>query len=447
MPPLPPPTEHAADRSPGDASWDGAADAETAEKRFEAEVERNLKRNFVAHVIHGMLGRTGFTILQAPTFLPAYVFALSGSNAVVGIARACQALGMFLTPILGATLIEHRRRVKPAVFATGAGMRLQILGLALAGYFLGAKANLWAICVFLSLFGLLTGMQSVTFQFLISKIIPVSRRGSLVGARNALAGVSAIVVSGAGGYFVEHNSLGNGYATTFLTAFVLTTCGLMCLLWVREADSPEVRPATRLSTRFRELPALVRGAPDYRWYLVARALGISGRMAQPYLVLHAAAQLDTSKGVLLALLTQVFWVSQTAANLLWGLCADRRGFRDVLLLSLVAWIAASLLAVEAQSLPAFALAFASLGAGLGGFQLAATSLVLEFGQREDLPMRIAVAQSAEQLMSIAAPLVGGVIAQSASYVSVFLTAAGLQTLAVAVTAIKVPEPRRTAPPA
>src|SRR6476646_5482894 len=110
---------------------------EDAEARFQAEVLEHLPRNFTAQLIHGLMGRTGFQLIQAPTFIPTYIYGLSGSSTLVGLARSCQALGTFVTPVFGATLIEHRRRVLPMVFGTGAAMRLSVLGLALAGYFLG----------------------------------------------------------------------------------------------------------------------------------------------------------------------------------------------------------------------------------------------------------------------------------------------------------------------
>ena len=234
-----------------EATSDASADAE---RRFQREVLEQLPRNFTAQLIHGLMGRTGFALIQAPTFIPTYVYQLSGSSAVVGLARASQALGMFVTPVFGATLIEHRRRVVPMVFGTGAAMRLSVLGLALAGYFLGTHANLVAICVCLGALGFFTGMQSVTFSFLVSKIIPVDRRGALGGVRSAVAGLVASSVGFVGAYLVKIRALGNGYATVFLIAFALAAMGLASLLLVREPESPEVKPQRSF------LVAVARGA-------------------------------------------------------------------------------------------------------------------------------------------------------------------------------------------
>ena len=66
------------------------ADAEAA---YEAEVEGNLRRNYVANLAHGLLGQTGFRLVNAPTFVPAYIYLLSGSEFAVGLALAAQWFG------------------------------------------------------------------------------------------------------------------------------------------------------------------------------------------------------------------------------------------------------------------------------------------------------------------------------------------------------------------
>ena len=98
-----------------------------AERAYLEQAQANLPRNYAAHLLHGLLGQTGFRLINAPTFIPAYLHLLSGSDVAVGIARGLQSLGMFLSPILGATLIEHRRRVLPVGFVVGGLMRLQVL--------------------------------------------------------------------------------------------------------------------------------------------------------------------------------------------------------------------------------------------------------------------------------------------------------------------------------
>ncbi|UCE87290.1 MAG: MFS transporter [Deltaproteobacteria bacterium] len=417
-----------------------------AEAAFQEDVRANLPRNFGAHLAHGLLGMTGFRLIQAPTFIPQYVFLLSGSELVVGLARALQGLGHAVTPLFAATLIEHRRRVLPLGFWVGGLMRAQVLGIALAGFFLPSPWNLIATCFFLGCFGLFLGMQGVLFNFLMSKVIPVELRGRLNGVRNFLAGLTAASVAWVGGYLIERDALGNGYASTFLLAFVLTALGLGMLVLLREPRSPAVRERGGFVDRLRELPALMRADRAFTHYFVARSLATLGHMAMPYYVLFAGTQLALGGAELtgrsLGVLTRDFLLAQMLFNLVWGLLADRRGFRAVLVLALLVWVLSVLILMHTQTQGSLQLVFIGLGAGTGGFMMGAQNLALEFGRREDLPMRIAVANTTSQLMLAIGPLIGGLLVTLASYEVLFYVAIAFQLASLALLVLLVEEPRR-----
>lgn len=416
-----------------------AAPART-EESYQAFVWQHLRRNYVGHLLHGLLGQTGFRLINAPTFVPAYIHLLSGSDLAVGLARSAQSLGMFLSPILGATTIEHRRRVLPIGFLVGGLMRVQVLGIALAAFFLPPQWALIATWLFLTFFGFFLGMQGVIFNYLMSKVIPVERRGVLLGLRNSLAGVTATAVAGVGGWLVASEALGNGYATTFLVSFGLTSAGLAMLLLVREPEPPEVRSAASFSTRLLELPQLLRSDRHFTAYFGARCLATMGRMAVPFYILYAGDVVGLS-GRNLGLLSMAFLLANSTVNLVWGAVADRTGFRLVFAVALVVWIGAVCVLLATESLAVLMVAFFGIGAGFGGFMMSAQNLVLEFGEREDLPMRIAIANSGSELVGAVGPLLGGAIAAISSYGTVFVTAMSFQAAAVVVLLLFVEEPR------
>jgi MFS family permease len=418
-----------------------AGDAAEAEARYQAHVDRYLRRNYVAHLLHGLLGQTGFRLVNAPTFLPAYVQLLSGSEFTVGLARSIQYFGMFLSPLLGANLIEHRRRVLPVGFLVGGLMRVQVLGIALAGLLLPPDRAIGVILSLLFFFGFFMGMQGVIFNYLMSKVIPVERRGRLLGLRNALAGVTAAGVAYLGGrYLVEPDVLGDGYAVTFLAAFALTTLGLSMLLAIREPQPPVVRTPTHLGDRLRDLPTLLRSDRGFTVYFLCRALATMGRMAAPFYILQASDSIGLS-GTNIGILSTAFVLANSVANLGWGILADRTGFKRVFVLSLALWSASVAALMTATTLSGFVLVFLGIGTGMGGFMMAAQNMVLEFGSRTDLPLRIAVANSAQELVGAVGPLLGGVLAVTFGRESVYEVAIGFQVAAIAVLALFVDEPR------
>jgi MFS family permease len=175
----------------------------------------------------------------------------------------------------------------------------------------------------------------------------------------------------------------------------------------------------------------------------ARACGAGGRLAVPYYFIYATKQLHLP-------IESIGWVSgayilsQNGSVLAWGLLGDRQGFRNVLGYSLLVWTSATLVMMYSGSLWPVLIGFVGLGAGQGGFELGCMNLVLEFGSREDLPMRIALAQSGEQLVSIGAPLLGAMLVETLSYHHMFWAAVVVQSAALAITMFKLTEPRRRA---
>lgn len=420
----------------------GRAELRRAERRYQIVVRRNLTRNFVVHLIHGMLGQTGFRLLQAPTFLPAYLLLLSGSNVAVGAALGLQALGMAITPLLGANLIEHRARVLPMGFIIGGGMRFSVLGIALSGLLLPPDWALVSIFLWMALFGLFQGMQGVMFNYLMSKVIPVSKRGRLTGLRNFLAGITSAGVAIVGGaYFLGSDPTVEGYSYTFVLAFVLTMCGLMSLVFMKEPQPPTLRPRSSLLRRLSEIPALLRDDPAFTRYFAARALATTGRMALPFYILYAGASLELTGGNL-GILTVAFTLAGTISNLAWGSLADRAGFRLVFLVSIALWIASTLLLMAGSGLIMMVVVFSGIGAAVQGFQNASMNLTLEFGQREDLPMRIAIANSASELAGAIGPLLGGGVAALLGYEALFATSVAFLLAGGLMVAYLVPEPRR-----
>jgi MFS family permease len=412
----------------------------TTEEAYREQVLRDLPRNYSANLAHGMLGVTGFRLVSAPTFVPAYIYLLSGSKVAVGIALSAQFLGMALSSIWGATLIEHRRRVMPVVYTVGWLMRAQVLGLALSGYFLTGHWALVAACVFLALFGFFNGMQSVTFNFLMSKVIPPERRGQLTGMRNFLGGLTASGVAYLGGkYLVETNAFGNGYATTFMTAFVLTSLGISALTFVREPDSLAVRAQSGLWGRLREVPALLHSDIHYKRFFFARALAALGTAAVPFYAIHAGKFIELS-GATLGYLSLAFLLAQTVSNLAWGAIADRRGYRLVFLASMGLWVASTAGLMLAGDLGSFLLAFCGLGAGFGGYMVASQNFVLEFGMHHERPMLIAISDTASHLMMAIGPLLGGLIAQRFDFSYVFGIAIVVKAFSM-LAILRVDEPR------
>ena len=418
-------------------------DTAAREAAFESFIWDNLRRNYVGNFVHGMLGMTGFRLINASTFMPAYLHLVSGSNTVVGLGLALQQVGGIVSPLVAGASLEHRRKIMPAAVLLGSLGRLAILGMALAGWFLAGSALTTSLLAMLFMFGVFMGAQRVAFNLLMSKVIPISLRGRLQAWRNAIGGlIAAILAYVSGKWLIGQNAFGNGYSTTFILAFVLTSAGLWFLQYqIREPEPPTIREPARLRDRLRDLPGLIAADPGYGWFLAVQMLAASARIATPFYILYVGRQMHLD-GPTLGLLSLAFLGADTVANIGWGYLGDRAGFRPVLLFALIGWILATVLLMTLH-LPALVfLAFVLLGGSQAGYMMAANTMILEFGHRDDLPMRIAISATAEGVTATAGPLLGGAVADLLGYGWVFGASLGLLAAALVVLTVAVQDPRR-----
>lgn len=421
----------------------GIADDAEREAVYEGFVWSNLRRNYAGHFVHGMLGMTGFRLVNAPTFIPAYLHLISGSDFFVSLGASLQQLGGVISPIAGAAQIEHRKRILPVSMFLGTMMRVQILGIALAGWFLGGTPLLVSVLLFLFLLGLFSGPQGVAFQFLLAKMIPIARRGQLQGWRNLTGGIIAASLSYfAGKYLVGHNVFGNGYSTTFTLAFILTSLGLTAFRFlVREPEPPSIRSRSSIRERVRDLVPMLHGNPDFLYFMVARTFAIASRVAQPFYIIYVGKQIGFS-GDVVGSLSLAFLGADTVMSVGWGYLADRYGFRSNFVIALAFWISSTVLLMSVSSPTWLFVAFFGLGAGNSGYQMSAQNIVFEFGHRDDMAMRLAFSNTAESIMSALGPLVGGVIAASLGYHAVFWVAIASEAIALVLLVALVEEPRK-----
>jgi MFS family permease len=422
--------------------YEGLRTAEEREAAYDGFVHAKLKSNYAAQFLHGMFGMTGFRLINAPTFVPAYLHLLSGSDMIVGLGLALQQLGGVVSGVIGAAQIEHRPHVLRIAMVLGTLMRVQILGLALVGWFLTGHSLLIAVLFFLFMLGLISGPQNVVFQFLLAKVIPVEWRGRLQGLRNMMGGlVAAGLAYWAGHTLIQNNVWGNGYSATFLAAFVLTSIGLLVLgLLIREPEPPTLRPRMRMADRLRQFPVLLKGDPDFFYFMIARTFAVAGRVASPFYIIYVAHEIALT-GKTIGLLTFGFLIASTVSNLVWGPLSDRFGFRISLVGALATWIVSTVLLMSVHLLLPIFIAFFGLGAAAAGYQISSQNIVLEFGHRDDMAMRLALSNAAESFMSTVGPLAGGIIAATLGYVTVFWTSNVFLIVALALLIFRVREPR------
>lgn len=186
---------------------------------------------------------------------------------------------------------------------------------------------------------------------------------------------------------------------------------------------------------------LLQADPAFARFFLARAMASFGRMAMPFYILFAGTRMELS-GTVLGLLTTIWMLTSSVTNLAWGLLADHSGHRRVIIITLALWAVSHLQLLFVNGLPGMITFFVIMGMSSGGFNQAGQNMVLEFGQIEDMSLRLAISNTAINLIGTIGPVMGGLLVVLANYETLFVLCAVLQVIALAVIILKVPEPRR-----
>jgi MFS family permease len=222
---------------------------------------------------------------------------------------------------------------------------------------------------------------------------------------------------------------------------VLTTLGLSALaMLMREPEPPTVRPRARTWDRMREFPALLAADRGYMYFMIAQTCATVGRIGVPFYVLLVRHIMPLT-GATIGLESLVLLEGDSLSNLVWGLIGDRLGFRASFIGAMALWIGATVVLLFAGTPLMVLVAFFGLGAAQAGFQMSSQTMVLEFGAREDIAMRLGLSQTAQGLMNAIGPVIGGVIAVAAGYRPVFVISIVFEAIALALLIFIVDEPR------
>lgn len=396
-----------------------------------------MRRNFLAQILHGTFGQAGQRLITAPTFMPAFLLGVLGSELLVGLCRSLQALSAALSPTLAAHLLGQRQQIKSLAIGMAFLARVPLLLLALlAAFGSGPLLGLWIGGV-LVLFGLCQGAQQVALNLLRARTIRPGRRGAALGARNFFGGLAAMGLA----LWLGSRGDNNSYSLFFSLAFGLTALGVASLLLTREAPlAPQASALQnhRLKDTLGEVWRLTQSPSPFRTFLGSYSFTCTARMALPFYILflttsgNAAAAPDAE---LIGLLSAIWIGAAVLSRLPLGLLADAIGGVRVYRLGIGAWFVGNgvFLAMSLgmpKSLTAVVIGLAILGVGSAATELTAQNLVLELGANDAAPQRLSATTTVAQFLVALSQVLGGALLQYAGFLALAGTAGLLLFLAL-----------------
>lgn len=348
----------------------------------------------------------------ASPFLPVFLARLGASNFQVGLLTAMPAFtGLFLALIVGRVL-QRQRQVVPWFSAA----RLMVLSsYALTGlvpfflpreYQVNAILAIWALATFPQV------LLNVAFSVVMNAVAGPRHRYDLLSRRWSILGLTQAVMVALVGQMLDRLGFPFNYQVVFVG---LSLGGLISFYYSSQIVLPDAEPPASTSgesvhARVRGFFALIRSQPAFVSFMLKRFVYFSGMtLAVPLFPLYYVRQVQASDAWIGAI-NMTHTAVMLIGYLLWSRQSRARGGRFVLL-----WTTLGLSFYPIFTALTPRVELLVLYAGVAGIFQAGLDLVFFDELMKTFPAQysatfVSVAQSLQYLSTVAAPLVGTLLA-------------------------------------
>ena len=390
----------------------------------------------------------GMAFFSVSTIVPLFLRQLGASNLIVGLFPAMLSLGYLLPGLLVAGRISRLPRAKWWLFGVAIIERIPLLAISLLIPILGARRPETVLFVFIggfALHSLFLGLNQPAYWSVIGKVIPMRRRGRLFGLAGLIGGVAGFVIDPVTRTLLTPSGIQSltGFAGCFLVGTIVLTVGIVPFGLIDEPISqrPSTLEAAIVRGHFlRDSAAVLGSKPAFAQMVLGQCFISMATIAQPFFVMDYGHRFPITSSAI-AGFTAVGVVLGAFGSVAWGAWGDHRGNKGVLIVSGLLAVVSASIAFSAPPAMAYYAIFAFNALSAAGIGIAGYNIVMEFaGGTREIASYTAVYNAATAPFRVAAPLVGGVLADHFGYPCVFALSALFAATGIVFT-IKMVEPR------
>ena len=367
-------------------------------------------RNFWLGVYNGVLVNGGEAFFHSNLVMAPFLATLGAPAVVIGLIPALKVGGWFLPQLFVASRLAHEPLKLPWYRRTSL-VRIIAYALMVASIFLFPDRPGLLMLVVLSVIGTVSiagGISGIPFADVTAKVVPHYRLGTYWALRNTIGGGLALL----SGLLLRHFLAAGGafprnFGIIFAFGAILSSAAWLAFCLIRE---PASKPATKQPFRklVGQIPGLLHDDPSFRRYVRVRFLALLALLADPFYAVYALKNLDapaTALGLFVILSTS----ASITANLLFRRPANRGQNVDILQISIMLLLAASVSALLLPTWQLFAVVFMLSAAGNAGMGIAAWNLLYAVSPKDERPLYVGTANSLLSLPSFAPILAGSLV--------------------------------------
>lgn len=377
-------------------------------------------RNFWLGVYNGILIAVSDAFLHSGLVLAPFLAKLGASPILIGLIPSLRVGGWLLPQLFVASRLAHKP-YKLSSYRNMSILRAIAFALMTAAAFM-VNSQHWLIVITLLMLAIVafaSGVSSVAFTDVTSKVVPHSRLGTFWVLRNVIGGALALGAGFTLRWLLSHVTFPLNFAFIFLLGTVFAAVAYAAFCLIKEPPGRITSPQS-FTTMLRRIPGVLNQDVSFRRYLRVRFLGLLALLADPFYAIYAIQKLSAPEGVIgtLVILTTL---TSIVTNFAVRRAANQGKNVTIFQMGIAFLLMAPLCALAFTQWQLYLLVFVCSTAGQAALGIAAWNLLHALAPEEDRPLYIGASNSILALPSFA-PILAGIVISLAGFKLMFVLA-------------------------
>lgn len=409
--------------------------------------EKIYRRNFGFFLADSLLFTIAIGILGATTVVPDFVRRLTDSEVVIGLFSSLFSIGFMLPQLFVARYVVRHARKKWWFVGPNIPVRFVILIFAFIAVALGGDQPqlmllAFFICLGIAAFG--DGIVGVPWADLAGTSLNQRWRARIFGLTTGVTSIVLLLIAPLVGVILGHPDLPfpNNYALLFGISGVLFVLSIVPGLFFHELPGGKGLVKTPTMGEFLpELGRVLRTDGPFRAIIIARVFTSLFMMASPFYIGFATVELGMSSEDAVPALLAVQTLGAIGGALLYtwlgarnNLAYLRLALAGAMLLPVCALLAAGIGPV------ALYLGFLIFGFSASDMFHGYMNWIVEYATPDHRPIYVGLFNTIAAVSTMAAPVIGGTLAQNLGYQPLFVVAMLMAAVALFTSLRSVPNP-------
>ena len=374
----------------------------------------------IKNILHGFFLSIAVTIAEPSTVLPVIIEHFSSSTVLIGVFTSLLKGGSILAQLFTAFYAQSYRRVMPYLRLVFFFRFLSWFSIGLSIYLFGDRyPNITLLFMALGffIFSLSAGFGAIFFQEIMAKVFTHKYRGRTVAAKRFFAGLGAIISGGVTGFVLQNYNPPNSYAYLFMVSAFIMSIGFISFGSIKEPDKLTVSKREKHFSEFlKNAFTVLKKDRQLQIQIIVVLISYSYLFAMPFVILKAKSAFHLA-GWLIGGFVAVQMFGAMLGNIVWGIMSPR--FKLIMQISFLLIIAAFIVAFFAGNPFLYAVFFFLLGAGIDGFKLSTSNLILIIAPEDKRPVYVAL-QSNLTSIGLFFAIPGGFILKISGYNTLYI---------------------------